>query len=140
MGAVCKVCFGQDPCREYSARYGVSGGAAPNGIDFQFARVNGGKSSTLSIPSALISTITSAGDKTDSIGVDFQRENWSGNSGIFGSPLLGSKFIITKIDFQNRIISEEFDLILLEQNGSGKIIELKDGRLDFKFNAYKCSN
>lgn len=132
--------FGQDPCREFSVRYGLSGGAVANGIDFQFTRVNGSKSSTLSISSALIGTITSVGDKTDSIGVDFQSENWSGNSGIFGGPVFGSKFIITKIDFQNQIISGQFNLILLEQNGNGKTIELKDGRFDFKFNACKCSN
>jgi hypothetical protein len=135
-----KCGFGQDPCREISARYGALGGAAPKGIDFQFTRVTGNKSSTLTISSALIGTVSTQGDKTDSIGVDFQSENWNGGSGIFAGPLLGSKFMITKIDFQDQIISGEFELTLIEQNGSGKTIVLKDGRFDFKFNACKCSN
>lgn len=51
---------------------------------------------------------------------------------------------ITKIDFQNQIISGQFEFILRERKNDGTVtdnlITLKDGRFDFKFNACKCSN
>jgi hypothetical protein len=130
-----------NPCNEILARYGASGGAAPNGIDFGFTRTRGSKSSHLTISSSGIGTITTVGNKIDSIGITYRPEDWaSGNSGFFTGPLPGSKFIITKIDYQSKIISGEFEFVLLEQNGSGRTITLKDGRFDFTFNACKCSN
>ena len=131
-----------NPCAEFSARYGVSGGAAPNAIDFAFTRKRENKSSSLSISSSGLGTITTMGSKIDSIDVSFTAENWSGNTGAFGGPYLGgtNKFIVTKIDYQNQIISGEFELVLIEQNGTGNTITLKDGRFDFQFNACKCSN
>lgn len=129
-----------NPCGEILARYGFSGGAAPDGIDFGFNRERKGKFSGLSISSVGTGTITSIGDKTDSVGVEFQDENWTGNTGIYRGPVSGnSKFIITKFDPQNQIISGEFEFDLIEQDGSGHIITIKDGRFDFKFNACKCS-
>ena len=128
-----------NPCREITARYGASGGAAPNGIDFGFERIRNGKMSYLLISSPF-ATITSIGEKVDSIGVSFRAENTTGNDGYFTGPLIGSKFYVDKIDFTAQIISGEFEFILLEQNGSGNTITLKDGRFDFKFNACKCSN
>lgn len=136
----CKCGFMRDPCGEILARYGVSGGAEPNGIDFGFGRERKGRFSSLSISSALTGTITSIGDKTDSIGVSFLSENMNGNNGYFTGPITGSKFIITKFDYPNQIISGEFEFILMEQNGTGNTITIKDGRFDFKFNACKCSN
>lgn len=129
-----------DPCREISARYGGAGGAAPNGIGFQFARYRSNKSSSLTIYTWAGNTITTVGEKIDSIGVEYQGENSSGNNDNYSYPLLGSKFIITKLDKQNQIISGEFEFILVEQNGSGNKLTLRDGRFDFKFNACKCSN
>jgi hypothetical protein len=128
-----------NPCREIFAGYGVSGGASPNGIGFSFFRVRNGIESSLIISSAF-ATITSVGEKIDSIGVTFLSENMNGNNGYFTGPLNGSKFYITKIDFSAQIISGEFEFILLEQNGSGNKLILKDGRFDFTFNACKCSN
>lgn len=128
-----------NPCGEVSARYGSSGGASANGIGFSFFRVRNGKESSLIISSAF-ATITSVGEKIDSISVAYLSENMNGNNGYFEGPLNGSKFYITKFDSLAQIISGEFELILLEQNGSGKTITLKDGRFDFKFNACKCSN
>lgn len=130
-----------DPCREILARYGASGGAAPNGIDFGFGRERNSKFSALTISSAGIGTITSLGNKIDSIEVEFQDENWAGNTSIYRGPLTGrnSKFVITKFDYQNQIISGEFDFDLIEQDGSGDILTIKDGRFDFSFNTCKCS-
>lgn len=130
-----------DPCGEISARYGEFGGAASHAFDLQIARQRGSKLSVLTISSSGIGTITSTGNKIDSINIDFQDENWSGNTGIYGGPLVGgnSKFVITKFDYPNQIISGEFVLDLIEQDGSGHIITIKDGRFDFKLNACKCS-
>ena len=138
-----KCRFMGDPCGEILARYGESGGAAPNGIDFGFGREKGGKlSSSLTISSAGTGTITSMGDKIDSIGVTYD-DNELSNDGYFIGPLSGSKFIITNIDFQNQIISGQFELILRERKNDGTVtsnsIVLKDGRFDFRFNACKCS-
>ena len=136
-----KCGFMSDPCREILARYGESGGAAPNGIDFGFTRIrmNSTTSSHLTITSSGGRTITTIGDKIDSIYVIFRGENSVGNSNTYSGPLSGSKFIITKLDKEAQIISGEFELILKENNGSGKEIVLKDGRFDFIFNACKCS-
>ncbi len=134
-----KCGFGQNPCGEISARYSTPS-AAPNAISFQFARIKDKKSSGLTVSSSGIGTVTSSGSKVDSISAVFNAENSSGNTGYFTGPLPGSKFIITKIDYQNKIISGEFEFVLLEQNGSGRTITLKGGRFDFKFNACKCSN
>ena len=136
-----KCGFMRDPCGEISTTYGESGGSAPNAFDLQIARQRGNKLSVLTISSSGIGTITSIGNKIDSISIDFQDENWTGNTGIYSGPFFGgnSKFVITKFDSQNQIISGEFIFDLIEQNGSGHIITLKDGRFDFKFNFCKCS-
>jgi hypothetical protein len=132
--------FGQDPCGEISARYGASGGAAPDGIGFQFARFRNNKSSSLTIYNWQGNTITTIGEKIDSIGVEYSGENSTGNTDNYSHPLLGSSFFITKLDSEKQIISGVFKFILSEDNRSGKIIILKEGRFDFKFNACKCSN
>ena len=137
-----KCRFMGNPCGEISARYGESGGAAPYSIDFQFIRQRKDKLSALTISSSGSGAVTTIGNKIDSISIDFQDENSTGNTGIYRGPIASgnNKFIITKIDFQNQIISGEFIFDLIEQNGSGKIITIKDGRFDFKLNACKCSN
>lgn len=132
--------FMGDPCGEIHASYGEAGGAAPNGIGFGFNRVRNDKFSGMSISSTGNGTITSSGIKTDSISVEFQGETLEGHIPVFRGPLSGSKFVITKFDPQNQIISGEFEFVLKEYNGTGKIITVKDGRFDFRFNACKCSN
>lgn len=129
-----------DPCREVLARYGASGGAAPNGIDFGFERISNGKMSTLIISSTGIGTITTTGNKIDSVGIYYKSENSNGNNGNYTGTAQGSKLLITKIDIQNQIIAGEFEFVLTENNGSGNVIILKGGRFDFMFNACKCSN
>lgn len=135
-----KCGFGNNPCGEISARYS-SPLAPPDGIDFQFARTNGNKRSSLTISSSGFGeTITTIGEKIDSVGISFDSEESTGNDGYYLGSRPGSSFFVTKIDHQNQIISGTFDLILLEQNGSGNEIRLQDGRFDFRFNACKCSN
>jgi len=131
-----------DPCGEILSRYGEAGGAKPYGIDFGFTRKFQGKYSHLVITSDIIGTITSIGDKIDSVFVNYNDTKLS-NDGYFIGPMIGSKFIIHKIDFQNQIISGEFEFILRERKNVGTVtdnfITLKDGRFDFKFNACGCS-
>lgn len=131
-----------NPCREISARYGASGGAAPNGIDFGFTRRKGSNTGSylLITSTSSMGTITTIGNKIDSVYVNFTDENSVGNNDSYSGGLPGSKLSITKVDQQAQIISGEFEFILRENNGSGRTITLKDGRFDFKFNACKCSN
>lgn len=137
-----KCRFMGDPCGEIHASYGEAGGAASNGIGFSFSRMRNGKMSSLIFSSAFAS-ITSTGEKIDSIGITFLSEEMS-NDGYFIGPISGSKFTVTKIDFQNQIISGQFEFILRERKNDGtvtdNIIKLTDGRFDFKFNACRCSN
>lgn len=134
-----KCGFGSDPCGEISARYS-SPLASPDGIDFQFERERGNKSSFLSISTAGTGgSITRTGNKIDSISVGFQGENWNGSSGAYSGPMPGSLFSITKIDHLNQIISGNFKFVLRE-NGSSNVLTIDNGRFDFKFNACKCSN
>lgn len=113
-----------------------------DGIDFGFSRVRNNSMSYLLVSSSF-ATITTIGDKTDSIGVTYEDKKLS-NDGYFMGPISGSRFIITKIDFQDQIISGEFEFILREIKNVGTVtdnfITLKEGRFDFKFNACKCSN
>jgi len=132
----CKL-FG-NPCGEISADYnGPPSG--PNNIGFGFSRERNNKTSFLVISSAF-ATITSVGNKIDSISVNYNGENSNSNADSYSGPLPGSKFIITKLDMQNQIMSGEFEFILNEDNRSGKTIIIKEGRFDFKFNACKCTN
>jgi hypothetical protein len=134
-----KCSFSGNPCGEIEARYG-SPLAQPNGIDFSFKRRIGNISSSLIISSSPSGTITSLGDKTDSIAVIYQSEGTDASSRYYYGPLPGSSFIITKIDLLNQIISGQFEFIVREQNGGNSEVTLKDGRFDFTFNACKCSS
>ncbi|MFZ6025179.1 MAG: hypothetical protein ACOYVG_12085 [Bacteroidota bacterium] len=132
-----------NPCREIHVEYGPP--SAPYGaLNFAFTRIQNGKRSDLTISTGTFGvTISTIGDKTDSIGISYN-DNELSVDGYFIGPLSGSKFIITNIDFQNQVIAGVFDLILQERKNNGtitnKIIILKDGRFDFQFNACKCSN
>jgi hypothetical protein len=127
-----------DPCAEISARYDQPL-AAKNSIDFQFARVRNGKESSLSI-SGPFSTITSTGEKIDSVIINYTGENWSGNNDSYSIIVKpGSSFTITKFDPVNKVISGTFNLTLSEDNRSGRLVILQDGRFDFQFNACLCN-
>ena len=137
-----KCGFMGNPCGEIHTSYGEAGGSAPNAFDFNTIKKINNKFSALTMTSSGISTLTTIGEKVDSIRVNYDDDALS-NDGYFVGPLPGSKFIITNIDFQNQIISGQFELILREIKNDGtvtsKSIVLKDGRFDFRFNACKCS-
>lgn len=133
-----KCGFAQDPCNEILAAWS-SPVAAPDAIAFQFRREHNGRSSSLTISSTDIGTITGTGEKIDSIGVVFSDENAGGLNGRYAYPAAGSTFTITRFDKINKIISGEFELILQEQNQSGRQLVLKNGRFDFIFNTCRCS-
>jgi hypothetical protein len=67
-----KCRFMGNPYGEISARYGESGGAAPYSIDIQFIRQRKDKLSALTISSSGSGTVTTIGNKIDSISVDFK--------------------------------------------------------------------
>jgi len=120
----------QDPCGRVSAN------VLPPIFSFQIARDYKGKSSSLTIWTNG-GTITSAGNKIDSIGADFVAEDWSGNHGYYNELIRpGSNFIMTRYDPAAEVISGEFELILRENYMNGRTITLKSGRFDFKF--YTC--
>ncbi|HRP57760.1 hypothetical protein [Agriterribacter sp.] len=135
--------FMGNPCGEISARYGESNGAAEHSFDFQILRQKNNKLSALTVSSSGTGTITSVGNKIDSIFVNYDDEKLS-SDGYFIGPMPGSRFTITKIDFQNWIISGEFEFILRERKDVGTLtdtfVTLKEGRFDLKFNACTCSN
>lgn len=132
--------FGVGPCGEITAEYGY-----PDHFNFHFVRHIGGKRSSFLITNGGFSTITSTGDKTDSVSAYYNDDGGnsiSGSSigGSYSGPLAGSRFIITKLDLQNQIIAGEFEFVLQEQASLRRIITLRDGRFDFTINACKCSN
>ncbi|MGV3541431.1 MAG: hypothetical protein ACO1OQ_16565 [Rufibacter sp.] len=127
-----------DPCAMISARIGLPF-AGQNGIDIKFSRrEDKDKHSALSIYTRFENTISGPGEKIDSVIVSYLAENPvnAAVERIYGYPLPGSRFTITKFDRQNEIISGEFHLIL--RNQAGKTVTLSNGRFDFKFNACAC--
>lgn len=64
-----------NPCGEISASYDILSGAVANSFDFQVARVRGDKSFSLTISSFGVGTISTVGNKIDSILIDFRGEN-----------------------------------------------------------------
>ncbi|KHJ39510.1 hypothetical protein PBAC_00170 [Pedobacter glucosidilyticus] len=134
------------PCRKIAASYGGTNAKNINypvekgGLALYFSREieKDGKKSFLSI-STFRTTITSIGEKIDSIDVFFSGDKVNGTNTTYSRILDGSRFVITKIDTNKEVISGQFELILSEnQNGTGKQIILKNGRFDLKMNACLC--
>ncbi|TZF85786.1 hypothetical protein FW774_01565 (plasmid) [Pedobacter sp. BS3] len=125
-------------CGKISAEYHLTG-PDKSVFDCQFRRKRekAGKSSSLTLYNRIGAKITSLGNKIDSIGVEFSDENDDNYTRL--QP--GSKFIITRLDTVNKIISGEFEFILNEYNGgSGKQITLKNGRFDLQMNVCLCDS
>lgn len=111
----------------------------PPYVDFAFVRQRKGKSSQLFFRvKDVLSSITSTGNKIDSIEAGFASESANGNSGDYYGPLPGSKLLITRYDTVSRIIAGEFYFILKENNINPDTIAVKNGRFDFKFNICVC--
>lgn len=106
-------------------------------LNMSFTRANGSKGSYLEITSQGNGTITGPGEKIDSIAVHFRAENAEVLLGHYVDPQPGSKFVINRMDTVNNIIAGQFELILIEEYGSGKI-HLKEGRFDFKLPTCLC--
>lgn len=129
--------FGSDPCGEISAKYGP-----PDNVNdhfaFQVAKRYGTRHSSLSIGSFV--PITTTGNKFDSVNINFRGENSSGNTDEWGKSLIGPQgvFEVTKVDRVARTISGIFSFTLYENNGSGRTLDITEGRFDFKMNACHC--
>lgn len=131
--------WGANPCGEISAYYGRPW-AQQDQISFSFKRKIGDKLSSFRINSpGFGETITTIGNKIDSIRVSYTPEiPSSGGAPDFGYPRPGSYFNVTFLDHQNQIISGNFKFIL-RGYGTGEELILDNGRFDFKFYACKCS-
>ena len=127
-----------NPCGEIHARYGP-----PYNVIDRFSvgatRQNSGKASFLTISS--LHPVTTTGNKYDSVTIYYTGENSSDNSDKWSKQSAGGPpgvFEITKIDLDKEIISGIFSFILYEDSGSGRTLEITDGRFDFKMNACIC--
>lgn len=135
--AKCK--FSEDPCREISGNYGLPY-TDEEYIDFKISRIHNDKHSSLIFTGQVPMTVP--GEYSDDVNVIFSDEGSNGSAGRYtyngrSSSSLG-RFILTKVDQENQIISGTFSFTLIESNGSGKTIEITDGRFDFKMNACIC--
>lgn len=108
-------------------------------VNLNFLRESGKKSSHFFITTKDLSTISSVGEKIDSVYAGFRDENYTPEGvGIYDGPLPGSSYKITCYDNVAEIISAEFYLILAENRPNADTIIIKSGRYDFKFNTCLC--
>jgi hypothetical protein len=131
--------FSEDPCREISGNYGLPY-ADEDHIDFRISRIHEDKHSSLIFTGHL--PMSAPGDYSNDVNVIFLSEETKGSEGRYtfsgSSSSAQGSFILTKVDHENQIISGTFSFTLRESNGSGKSIEITDGRFDFKMNACIC--
>jgi hypothetical protein len=121
-------------CEEISAFYGPPYGNK-NMFSIQLFRENDDRNEYGSYITITGQTpIYKAGDHSKEVNASFASEEWSGNSGDYiyngGSSGSEGKFIFTRLDTINNVMSGTFNFILRESNGSGKTIEITDGRFD----------
>lgn len=83
--------FGQNPCGEIHVDYSIPS-TSLNAIDYMFRRSTGTEYSSLYISSVMTGTITSVGEKIDSISVVFRGEKWTGDMSSYQYPQPGSYF------------------------------------------------
>jgi hypothetical protein len=135
-----KCSFGGSSCGEVDMNYAIT--TYPETIFTLFANRRLEKNSSLSITIKPGATITSTGNKTDSIRVVYTSEDWQGstNRGRYVGPLAGSTFTITKLDAQGQIIAGTFELQMADSVDNTSRLKLESGRFDFKFSACRCGN
>jgi hypothetical protein len=128
-----KCGFLRDPCGKSSVN------VTNIYVNLNFLREIGKKSSHFFIITKDLSTISSVGEKIDSVYAGFRDENYTPDGvGIYDGPLPGSSYKITRYDNVAQIISAEFYLILAENRPNADTIIIKSGRYDFKFNTCLC--
>jgi hypothetical protein len=109
-------------------------------LSFSLGRNWRGKDSNLSISTFDNASISSVGEKIDSIRVTFLAESFSGSGdqGYYNRVLPGSNFRVTRFDPGGQVIAGEFHLVLGARNFQPDTVILKSGRFDFKFQACLC--
>jgi hypothetical protein len=108
-------------------------------VNVSFLRERDKKLSQFFITTKDFKTISSTGEKIDSVFAGFDAENYTPDGvGIYNGPLPGSSYKITRYDTVAQIISAEFYLILAENRPNADTIIIKSGRYDFKFNTCLC--
>jgi hypothetical protein len=125
--------FLRNPCGKSSVN------VASTFLNVSFLRERGKKSSQFFITTKDFKTISSTGEKIDSVFAGFDDENYTPDGvGIYNGPLPGSSYKITRYDTAAQIVSAEFYLILAENRPNADTIIIKSGRYDFKFNTCLC--
>lgn len=108
-------------------------------VNLNFNREISKKLTNFFITTKDLATISSVGEKIDSVKAGYLAENYTpGGVGIYDGPLPGSSYKITRYDKVAQIVSGEFTLILAENRRNADTIIIKSGRFDFKFNTCLC--
>lgn len=134
-----KCGFGSNPCGELVADIARTfQNHLPLEIHIGAGQQKRDNSSTaFSIQTKTNQSIYSIGNKTDSITINFRKNDGSlyYNYNYYNKP---EKFEITKLDTINKIISGTFELTLYASLTDS--LRITEGRYDVKFQVCKCSN
>lgn len=106
-------------------------------LNFHFKRKVGNDNGDLIVTSFTNSSITTIGNKYDSVDVNYDDYSNSGLISYGKSFKPKGDLTITKIDNFSQIISGTFGFTLYNGNDS---ILITEGRFDYKFNACLCNN
>lgn len=126
--------FGQNPCGAVQLNYHLNSVPAYY-LNFHPARKINGNLSSLIITSIPNTTISTTGNKFDSVNISFN-DYANGITTYNKSYNPKGSFIITKVDFFNQIISGTLDCTLY--NGIDSVV-ITEGRFDCKFYTCVCN-
>lgn len=129
--------IGSNPCGAVSVAYGNRYGNPTNNLSIGCERRTGNENATFSIYCLPNTTISSTGNKFDSVSIVYTDYAAAGGATGYSKWYTPKgKVTVTKIDFAKEIVAGTFDCTLY--NGSDSIV-ITDGRFDVKFNACVCT-
>lgn len=123
--------LGQNPCGAISLEFHTPYTNAYY-LSFGGSRKSNGALSSLIFSSSINSTISTIGNKYDTLNVTYG----AGLTDYIKSSKSKGSFIITKLDFTKEIISGTFEYTLYRGNDS---VVITDGRFDCKFRTCFCN-
>jgi hypothetical protein len=127
----------RESCSELSVS---AGNYLANGffrLNIDAGRWFGNTNTRLSIASYPYQTISSTGDKSDSVEVYFYGDNYKIYSDEY-YPGSIKRFEVTNFDTTNKVVSGIFEFTLYKSREDS--ITIAEGRFDLKFQVCKCSN
>ena len=132
-----------NPCGKLEVMYDSQRGAPQHSLVLSFGRKIPNKQLSYLLINGLDDhsgmnqySITTHGEKIDSVHIEYVGDNSSIN--YVGPFIKGSSLLITKLDFDKKIIAGTFHFILNEYGNINNTIELKDGRFDLKLDVCEC--